>query len=289
MRPSLMRPLLFVLMLLGLAMLQGQSPSLAAPARVPAPVEKQTPAYNKMIVFGDSLSDIGNGGRFSDGPIWVERMAESLDLPPLRPSSQGGGDYAVAGARSQGETPMGIREQVASYLKSNEGKADADALYVLFGGANDVLAAGCTGDHDQAMRVAAETMAASVHTLINAGARNVLIANLPDIGAAPGIQSKGKDCAVRTQELTSVFNKALAHDLDALELDTNGVRLDRLDLSTLFQRMISERTRAGANVGVGACHRGGCDSGLFWDELHPAKAAHAEVADEALTLLHEQN
>ena len=36
--------------------------------------------YGGLVVFGDSLSDGGNAGRYSDGPVWVERMAERLGI-----------------------------------------------------------------------------------------------------------------------------------------------------------------------------------------------------------------
>src|SRR5690349_1365451 len=64
---------------------------------------------SRLIVFGDSLSDIGNiddatfgavpgssyfDGRFSNGPAWVERLASNLGVGPLRPSRVGGTNYA---------------------------------------------------------------------------------------------------------------------------------------------------------------------------------------------------
>jgi phospholipase/lecithinase/hemolysin len=37
-------------------------------------------AFDHMVVFGDSLSDAGNAGRFSNGPVWVEELAARLRL-----------------------------------------------------------------------------------------------------------------------------------------------------------------------------------------------------------------
>jgi phospholipase/lecithinase/hemolysin len=48
--------------------------------------------FGRLIVFGDSLSDIGNAGRFSNGPVWVETLARELGLE-LRRSSAGGSNY----------------------------------------------------------------------------------------------------------------------------------------------------------------------------------------------------
>ena len=57
------------------------------------------PSFSGLVVLGDSLSDNGNAGRFSNGPVWVEHLAEWLGLE-LRPSRLGGTNHAVGGARA---------------------------------------------------------------------------------------------------------------------------------------------------------------------------------------------
>ena len=54
--------------------------------------------FDHLVVFGDSLSDAGNAGRASNGPVWVEILADRLNLT-LRPSQSGGSNFAVGGAR----------------------------------------------------------------------------------------------------------------------------------------------------------------------------------------------
>ena len=49
----------------------------------------QDPPPFDHIVFGDSLSDTGNAGRFSNGPVWVEQLAARLEVA-LRPTQAGG-------------------------------------------------------------------------------------------------------------------------------------------------------------------------------------------------------
>ena len=66
-------------------------------------------AYDKIIVFGDSLSDMGNlnsgslglqpgsdyyQGRFSNGLVWVERWATRAGVPLTRRTSPGGRNWA---------------------------------------------------------------------------------------------------------------------------------------------------------------------------------------------------
>src|SRR4029079_13741701 len=73
--------------------------------------------FINIVVFGDSLSDIGNvsqatpfitqpktpgpyywNGRFSNGPVYAETLATGLGLPALANSAAGGTDYAYGGA-----------------------------------------------------------------------------------------------------------------------------------------------------------------------------------------------
>lgn len=103
--------------------------------------------YDKIVVFGDSYSDVGNiyiatkgaiplsppyyQGRFSNGPVWVEHLAQSFGLP-LKPYLAGGTDYAFGGAEllqdlatPEGTVP-GVASQVGLYLAAHGGKADPE-------------------------------------------------------------------------------------------------------------------------------------------------------------------
>ena len=81
------------------------------------PVLAAAGPLREVVVFGDSLSDSGNvfvateavlaeaipvsppyfQGRFSNGPVWVDILAEKLGLQ-LRPFLQGGTNFAFGGA-----------------------------------------------------------------------------------------------------------------------------------------------------------------------------------------------
>src|SRR5918998_3827853 len=87
--------------------------------------------FPALVVFGDSLSDTGNAGRFSNGPVWVERIAERIGAR-LRPSGEGGTNYAVGGARARGG-PTDLRAQADAFLSARRGRVDPAALYVVYG------------------------------------------------------------------------------------------------------------------------------------------------------------
>src|SRR4029434_218915 len=67
------------------------------------------PPFDHIVVFGDSLSDTVNAGRFSNGPVWVEQLAARLEVA-LRPTQAGGLNFAVGGARLAFDHGLGLRD-----------------------------------------------------------------------------------------------------------------------------------------------------------------------------------
>lgn len=148
-------------------------------------------AWESFTVFGDSLSDGGNVGRFTwDGaqhPLYDELLATREGLT-LRPSSQGGSNYAEGGAvtRPPLNPLFNTADQLAAYLNASGGRADGNGLYLHWAGANDVAAAA------QAPLTAVSTLSASaaaataqVQTLLAAGAGAVIVPTVPPLGETP--------------------------------------------------------------------------------------------------------
>ncbi len=115
--------------------------------------------FSRIYAFGDSLTDAGNdyvaslglvptsliysNGRFSNGPTWVQDLAKSLGLPAVKPSLNGGTDYAYGGAETGQEPlhtvlPIDLPAQLAEFLIQTP-RPSAHALYALSIGANDVI------------------------------------------------------------------------------------------------------------------------------------------------------
>jgi phospholipase/lecithinase/hemolysin len=181
-----------------------------------------------MLVFGDSLSDVGNAhgqwgdeafpcpphwrGRRCDGPLWVERLAASLGLPEPRPSLAGGDVHACGGARSgagfsPGRGAPNLLEQVARW-RAGRGEAPVapPTLAVLRAGANDYLDA---PGRAVAERVNANLLTA-VERLADAGLRRFLVPSELPWGCSP-IELPGVGPAER-----AALNAAIAAQNDAL-------------------------------------------------------------------------
>ena len=177
--------------------------------------------FSETYFFGDSLSDSGAfkgnpdaklDGKFTTSPskIWAERLADffatgAVANNPDNPgnTSASGTDYAQGGAQvsnpfgiGQTPSPQGaapIREQVNYYLNGRN-RADRNALYSLWGGGNDLffnlglIGAGLPPDAAVGNVVtSANELLGEAERLADAGARYILVPNLPNIGEIPAM------------------------------------------------------------------------------------------------------
>lgn len=147
--------------------------------------------FSSITVFGDSLSDTGNNGRWTwnsdQSLLYNEKLAASYGLS-LTPSSKDGTNYAAGGATA---TPAlnpvdNTQSQIQRWLNLTAGKADSNGLYIHWIGGNDLAAAVPRVGRSRAIVIDSATAAAEqIDTLLNAGAGLVVVPNLPDVSAAP--------------------------------------------------------------------------------------------------------
>lgn len=274
-----------------------------------------------IIVFGDSLSDTGNAfhatggsfppapydsGRFSNGPTWVEQLASMLHAPTPTPSSQGGTDYAYAGAAT-GPTPISMQMgtpdnlsplrtpsgqfianvpslsgQVASYIGSLNGKTPAaGTLATIWAGANDFF------DGQQNPSAPAQNIVKAISTLLGAGVKNFLVLNLPDLSKTPFGLASSPAMQQGLHELTVGFNQALSADLRPMA-SKPGVHIQTLNTFGLFQQIQANPAQFHLSNVTGEGILSGKPSApgyLFWDDVHPTTAGHRLVATQAATVL----
>jgi phospholipase/lecithinase/hemolysin len=261
--------------------------ALAMMSSVPARAEPafQAPAFEAIVVFGDSLSDTGNAGRFSNGPVWVEALARRLNVP-LRPSQAGGTNFAVGGARlDPWSGPTSLRAQADLYLASP--RPNGRTLYVVYGGGNDLLAAMGRPDAEAVVDVAAAALPGIVTDLIAHGATDLLVPNLPDIGITPAIQEFGPAALAQARALSERFNaavKAVWRDAEATR--PGAVRLYRLDVYALAESVRRDPQASGfVEIRKPCPGPERCEGYLFWDDVHPTTQAHERLAEAALRVL----
>jgi len=267
-----------------------------------------TPAragYTTVYAFGDSLSDNGNvfaatggavpqagdyhAGRFSNGRVAVEYLADGLGASLVNYAHGGAktgfGNGALAG------TPLemtGIWSQVDLFQATlGGGTADGNALYFVWGGANDFQYDGYTG---AVAAQAINNLVSSIQVLYGLGARHFMVPGLADLGATPAGLASGASAALTG--LSAFFNTNLLAALGALEAALPGADLAFVDVFAAQHELIDHPADHGlANV-TGACFSGyvgvagtQCstpDEYLYWDRIHPTAVTHRHLGEAML-------
>ncbi|MDY0020879.1 autotransporter domain-containing protein [Arenimonas caeni] len=275
----------------------------------------QAQEFTGFYVFGDSLSDSGNIAQFSGlpagnsfttnpDPVAAEIIAAYFGQSGLN-SLSGGPNFAWGGACVN---PVGdclnpvprISDQVSQYLALTGGTADPNALYSIWGGANDIFAT-LTNDplNAQANTVAAATAyVQQIARLQGAGANYIIVYNLPNLGATPQFGSTPNAGSV--SQITVVYNSALNAGLEQL-----GDGIIPVNTFGLISEIIADPTRFGftnvtgvactpansvacgpAGSGLPATYQPGTnETYLFADGVHPSGAAHAMLANVVITTI----
>jgi len=276
-------------------------------------------AFSRTVFIGDSLSDSGFFrpvlvaqnpqaavlGRFTTNPglVWSEHLARwyGTDATP-NGNGQAGDNYAAGGARVavDGLGPLGptpsMASQYTNYLAANNNRADPDALYTVWGGANDLFAV--AADPSQAQAIIGAAVAGQVGIvggLQAAGARYVLVPNIPDIGLTPQFLAAGAAASAQASGLAGMYNQALYGALAA-----QGLRVIPVDTFRFLGEAAANPSVYGfSNVTDTACTTAQsitCNPGtivapgadrtyLFADGVHPSAAAHEMLADLALSMI----
>ncbi|HIV71297.1 MAG TPA: hypothetical protein H9903_10230 [Candidatus Aquabacterium excrementipullorum] len=253
---------------------------------------------SKLIVFGDSLSDNGNAsalvgqwgidlpaspyddGRFSNGPVAVEVMASQLGVT-LEDHAFGG---ALTGLNNRIEAlgllnGTGLQGQINTYLTDTGHKADASALYVVWGGGNDFLSSPTAAT----VATAIDNLAQNVTLLYQAGARDFFIPNLPDLATtSDAIEAGGADQA-GAHQLSLSFNAALKQTMAGLQSSLQGANIQVFDTLGTLVSIRDSYIAQGFNVTQGCWDGDMFGKGTLcadpskyylWDGLHPTAGVH---------------
>jgi outer membrane lipase/esterase len=154
----------------------------------------------------------------------------------------------------------------------------------MFVGSNDVRDALVSQDLT-IIECALNSIYMNIMTLVSAGATDFLIPNVPNLGMIPAVTLQGEEAKQAATWASSEFNRMLDGMLSNIEAAYEQVYFHRIDTF----RLISEipTTHPGMNV-TDACidiFTGTvCEPVsryLFWDGIHPTRAGHAILAEEA--------
>jgi outer membrane lipase/esterase len=290
-------------------------PSSAAPIKsIVAFGDSLTDIGNNRILFNTttpSSNITGNSfipiapyvsGTYSNGPIWANYLATTLGLPPLAPSlsppAAGGAVFAYGGARVNATTPgvpaglplLSIQQQINGYLAGKGNTASPNVLYAIAGGGNDArdtltatlpafLGGAPIQDLLADIQADASIFAIDVESQVNqlrlAGATDLLVWNVPNLGLTPSVWELGLIPSGFASNVAIAFNIALTNQISGIP----GVTLfDAFGFSSTALTSNTSPFAAQGSVACGALQGNSCNDYFFWDGLHPTTAAHSSIA-----------
>jgi outer membrane lipase/esterase len=285
--------------------------------------------YTSIVVFGDSLSDTGNvahltqekygvripgpladytDGRFTDGDdtlpaaqkhfgVWIEQLAATLPAKPIITDSlDGGTNYAYGFALTGSGTTLlsltpelsvtvnNMGQQITDYLATRPVISNR-TLFVVWGGANDILNANSL---DDVIKASIEETK-DIQRLVDAGATQFIIPNLPPLGLVPRLNGSPAT-SVPATTASIVYNEFLQAGLTLLKDFSfrKRLRFQQLDVFSLFSKIVASPSNYSLE-NVTDSSRGSYpidpDTFLFWDDLHPTTKGHQILAQTAAAML----
>ena len=268
----------------------------------------QANTINRIVTFGDSLSDTGNLfngsqwvfpnadswflGHFSNGLVWTEYLAKAKDLPLY--------NWAVGGAAGTNQyvALTGVYDQVTSYLtymKVAKNYRPENSLFTLEFGLNDFM------NYDREVADVKADFSSALIRLTESGANNILLFTLPDATKAPQFKYSTEQEIIKVRGKILEFNQFIKAQAEYYQGMGNNVVL--FDASALFASITDNPAQHGFRNASDAClninrssstdylrshsltndcARYGSDSYVFWGVTHPTTATHKYIADHIL-------
>ncbi len=265
------------------------------------------PSPTKFIVFGDSLSDMGNAynsiarvpqsppywnGRFSDGPVWAELVSQQIGLT----IASGGGsssntNRAYGGARSGGGYTSFVIPNTGTQVNeyTNNHWIQQTDLSVIWIGGNDFIGGG-----QQNPQVVVDNIANHVTVLNQNGGQQFLILDMPSLEKTPNYADESESNKQAMHARVIDYNSRLANDMAALETSLS-IDINVVGMLNMFESIYWNDSFYGiTNPSEQACHSGDglCEQGdyivpnpeeyIFFDGLHPTATVQRLIADYVL-------
>jgi len=209
-------------------------------------------------------------------------MAE-LIIPGFALTGGGTSTLQLAGGQISVDVEN-MGRQISDYLATHP-RINSKTLFVVWGGANDVLNA--TSPTQVINAAIQETL--DIQRLIAAGATRILVLNLPPLGLTPRLNGSPA-VSQAANAAAALYNSWLGTGVAVLNdfYRWRRVAIYPVNVYSLFNQIVANPAAVSLdNVNAPAQNNFAVnpDTYLFWDDLHPTTSGHNLVADAALKAL----
>jgi len=262
------------------------------------------PSIGNLVVFGDSLSDMGNArsslnvpdvppywqGRFSNGPVWIEQVSAAYGVSTSIGTGTSTGDNRAFGGSQTGAgysyiVLPNVGTQINSYLANVQSQIPSSTVISLWAGGNDFLYGSANSN------VIVSNMESHIRQLELVGATEFIVPNLPPLDLTPEVLSRSQNQQSTMRSEVISYNQKLSTLLNNLTNELN-VTIHTIDAWSIFNDILQNKEALGFTDTQNAACNGGasllplpiCNNGdpisprvdefLFFDKAHPTRVMH---------------
>jgi len=258
--------------------------------------------YNRLVVFGDSISDNGNvfkltngtwppsvyfAGRFSNGKNWADYIRTQLGVKLT--------DYAYGSATTDSEAIIsgtgptssvpvpGAKQQVATYLAANN-QAFSKTIFVLWIGANDYV----FSNFEAAPKDVVQRIKSILTTLYKAGGRKIIVANIAGFKQLPYLDTLNNATLSEYVNQEGINHNKLLKTMVRNFAETHAGTIQLFDAASTIKRLIANKKNFGIRNVSDNCLNltslvpcSWSSSYVWWDLFHMTTTVHEVIANAA--------
>ncbi len=256
-------------------------------------------SYDRLVGFGDSLSDTGNlnrntlgifvnkrtywEGRWSNGPVWLEYAAKAMGIPL--------NNYSVGAAETRekaGNGPdrlviPGLGRQIDQFIKQDKAHITDKTLVSIWIGSNNYLF-----DGNDVPQLAVSDIKAGIEKLLAQGLKHFVIGQVGDLSAVTGTPNSVEDLSFFGPEHDRLLQVMIADH----KASYPKVQVRIFNTIASGQKQVTETEVYGFSDTKNPCYKGDlrgnfegeqkfCEDYLgvrLWDKVHPNTKSHCYYA-----------
>ncbi|KAI9594603.1 GDSL lipase/esterase [Syncephalis fuscata] len=274
-------------------------------------------SINRLFVFGNSVSDNGNvfkltkgkapnpdmyfKGRYSNGPVWSEKLSARLRVPMA--------NYAFGGATTDNALVPGysseakivvpsVKEQIQFYIKQKNLYSEPvlRSLYAIEIANNDYInmAGPNVAANTTLINGAVNNIIKTIDTLrSDVGARMFLVFGVAALESTPYFLAQPAEVQKAASDVSQAHNKQLRSKISEYQKQYPNIEIYYFGFRDYMLKAISNKKKYGLNNVNTPClssdGKSRCstpDKYFYWDFFHPTTATHRLLMEDVLKSSH---